>query len=149
MGYFDLANMIIDRQHRSNLEDEKFDIRNAPEIIMSKHPSIYKFHGVLYHEHHRINMNDKAYIYHLIDMPDAKINKSQSVWLYNRLVEMAPDFSDRFILVSATHLWDRKTSELVPATAFEFVTMTDKTSKRLRREENDRKSSARRMGQTD
>lgn len=142
MDFSSLADQVIHKQNRSKYEDEKFDILNAPDIIMRKHPAIYKSRGLLYHEHYLIRLGDVDYLLHLIDMPDAKITRGNAIWLYNRLLEAAPPLSERYMLVSKNQVWDKYTSELIPVEAFEKpATTKDKTTLRLRREENERNAS--------
>lgn len=150
MDLSSLADQVIHKQNRSKYEGEKFDILNAPDIIMWKHPAIYRWHGWLYHEHNLVRLGDIDYLLHLIDMPDAKITRGNAIWLYNRLVEAAPPLSERYLLVSKNLVWDRNTARLIPIERFGKPTTTkDKTTLRLRREEDDRRASADRMGQAD
>lgn len=137
MDSFSLADRLLLEQSRSVAEEEeKFNIYKAPSIILDKHPAIYQWHGQLYHEHRVIKMGDKNYLFRLIDRPDAKLNNSQAIWLYNRLLELAPPMSSRYILVSDRLVWDKQTAELIRVELFDnVVTTKDKTTLELGRRE--------------
>ena len=116
----------------------KFSVEMAPEIILSRHPAIYRIGSRLYHEHEFVRSGDTELLYRLIDMPDAKLNKAQAIWVYNRLFESAPELSRDCVLVSRDYLWDRRTAQLIHVSDRDFVTSKDKTTLRIRREDEQR-----------
>lgn len=133
----DLADQLIERMSPNSqyyeYQDE-FDILDSPNIIFRKHPSIYRYHGELWHEHSLISCGDQEKLYELIDLPSTKMTKAQSIWLYNRLFEKATDLTDRIVLVSKYYAWDKDKQTLVPICKLPkgFVTQNEATTKSIR-----------------
>lgn len=124
--------------HIASLTVTKFSVEAAPDIIVSRRPAIYRFGRFLFHEHELIKSGNKEQMYRLIDMPDAKITHAQAVWIYNRLFESAPELSRDCVLVSRDYLWDRRTAQLIHVSDRDFITSKDKTTLRIRREDEQR-----------
>ena len=132
-----LAEKLIARKDAPKAEKNSgFSVEDAPSIILEKRPAIYTYRNTLFHEHTPIKYNDVEKIYQLLDMHDAKLTKAQAIWIYNRLMEMAPPLEDRYILVSSRYLWDKERATLVPVSEFpDITTQSDATTKRIRQQQ--------------
>lgn len=135
MGSSSLADRLIERMETGQHVDAEFSIESATDIVFSKHPAIYKLGGQLYHEHSVIRCGDKAKLYELIDMHDAKLTQAQAIWLYNRLFEKAPELDERYLLITTDYLWDKKTASVVPVDRAGFVSTKDRTTFIVRRKD--------------
>lgn len=120
-------------------------MEELPELILENHPAIYVYHNTLFHEHTPIRYNDVNKIYQLVDRHDIRLNAPKAIWIYNRLVEMAPPLEDRYILVSPQYVWDKDSAMLIPVSKFPYlVTQSDKTTKKLQQPQGEENG---RMGQ--
>lgn len=107
-------------------------VEELPELILANHPAIYTYHNTLYHEHTPIQYKDINKIYQLVDRHDIRLNPPKAIWVYNRLVEIAPPLEDRYILVSPQYVWDKDYAMLIPVSEFpHLTTQSDATTKRL------------------
>lgn len=133
----DLADRVIasNEETRGRPKRDKFNIEDAPRIVFENHPSIYRVGDKLFCGNDYIRYNDKDKLYALLDRHDANLTKSQAIWLYNRLFEMAPTVDDRYIQISCDYIWDRHTGTMISTEEFgDFVTTND----RRMREKNGR-----------
>lgn len=80
--------------------------------ILKKHKNIYNRNGMLFCGH-TVLTGDSRTLLQLIDSPNVSINQAQAAWIYNRIKEVAPEFSDRYIKVADGLVWDMEESELV------------------------------------
>lgn len=125
-----LADRLIERLNSPSSLAQEFTVEGAPDIILAKHPSIYKIRGTLYCGHDRMEQGDREQLYALIDDPNASLTRAQAAWVFNRLYEYAPDIDDRFMVVSHDYAWDRETASLVALDDLgEFITCNERTSK--------------------
>lgn len=125
-----LADKIIERLNSPSMQTQEFTVEGAPDIILAKHPSIYKIRGTLYCGHDRMGQGDREQLYALIDDPNASLTRAQTAWVFNRLYESAPEIDDRFMVVSRDYAWDRETASLVALDDLgEFITSNERTSK--------------------
>lgn len=123
-----LADEIINRIARP--EAEHVGIEDVPAMILRKHPSIYKHRGVLYHEHKRIRPASQEDIFLLADNHTLKLTKAQCAWVYNRLLERAPDLEEDFIMVSWDYVWNKKIGQLMSVKDFsvDIITPNERTT---------------------
>ena len=98
-----LADEIINRIAHPKVE--QLEMEDVPDEIFRKHPSIYKYRGDLYHEHDRIRPADTKQIFLLADNHRLRLNQAQCAWVYNRLLERAPNLEDDCIVVSRDYAW--------------------------------------------
>lgn len=120
-----LADELINRTRSGiPLQTEPVAIEDVPALILRKHPSIYKHRGTLYHEHKRIRPASQEDIFLLADSHSLKLNKAQCAWVYNRLLERAPDLEDDFIMVSWDYVWNKKIGQLMPTKDFNEIIIT-------------------------
>lgn len=132
-----LADSIIERMHKPAPAQE-FTVEGAPEIILAKHPSIYRICGTMYCGGARLMQGNKEQLYRLIDDPNARLTNGQAAWVFNRLAEYAPDVDDRIIVVSGDYAWDKELGRLVPLSELgTFITSNERTTKE-RRDGSDR-----------
>lgn len=125
-----LADKIIERLNSPSMQTQEFTVEGAPDIILAKHPSVYKIRGSLYCGHDRMEQGDREQLYALIDDPNASLTRAQTAWVFNRLYESAPEVGDRFMVVSHDYAWDRETASLVPLDDLgEFITSNERTTK--------------------
>ena len=132
-----LADELIERLDNPlvGYERKPFSVGDTPEHIVDRHPAVYKIQGMLYCDHRIISPGDKRRVFELLDSPDAEFTKAQVMWVYNRLYESAPDLDDRYIVASRDMVWDKETATLMPIGEMDnFITMSDKGTKRIRRE---------------
>lgn len=128
----DLADKIIAQQGRRP-GNEKFEIEDAPRIVFENHPSIYRVGDKLFCGNDYIRYNDKDKLYALLDRHDARLTTAQAIWLYNRIMEMAPELDSRYIQISGDYLWNTETCNLVPIKDFgDFITTNDKRMREKR-----------------
>lgn len=125
-----LADKLIERLNSPSMQTQEFTVEGAPDIILAKHPSIYKIRGSLYCGHDRMDQGDREQLYALIDDPNASLTRAQTAWVFNRLYESAPDIDERFTVVSHDYAWDRETASLVALDDLgEFITSNERTTK--------------------
>lgn len=120
-----LADELINRtKSGAPLQTEPVTIEEVPALILRKHPSIYKHRGILYHEHKRIRPANQEDIFLLADSHSLKLTKAQCAWVYNRLLERAPDLEEDFIMVSWDYVWNKKVGQLMPTKDFGEIIIT-------------------------
>lgn len=123
-------------------------VEELPELILANHPAIYTYRGTLYHEHTPIQYRDINKIYQLVDRHDIRLNPPKAIWIYNRLVEIAPPLENRYILVSSQYVWDKDYATLIPVSEFPYLTtQSDATTKRLQQQLQQQGGEDGRMGQ--
>ena len=105
------------------------------ERIKEVSPSIYRHHGLLWHEHEVLEKGNTLQFTSLIRSPNVVVSRPQAIWLYDSLYEWAPELNDRYIVVSADFVWDARTGELIPIEHFarRIRTLSDKLTKEIRR----------------
>lgn len=123
-----LADDIINQSKRPKVE--QIDIEDVPDMIFQKHPSIYRIRNDLYWQHERIRPASRDQIFLLADNHYLKLTPAQSAWVYNRLLERAPNLEDDFIVVSRDYAWSKKTGQLIPLKNFtqSIVTPNERTT---------------------
>lgn len=120
-----LADELISRtKSGAPQQSDRITIEEVPALILRKHPSIYKHRGILYHEHKRVRPASQEDIFLLADVHSLKLNKAQCAWVYNRLMEQAPDLEDDFIMVSWDYVWNKRTGQLMPTKDFNEIIIT-------------------------
>ena len=122
-----LADDIINRASSRRQQVDELNIEDVPDEIFKKHPSIYKYKGDLYHEHERIRPADPKQIFLLADNHHLRLTPAQCAWVYNRLMERAPNLEDDYIVVSADYAWDKKNGQLIPLTS-QIITPNERTT---------------------
>lgn len=120
-----LADELINKTTRPQVEH--LEMEDVPDEIFRKHPSIYKYRGDLYHEHDRIRPADQKQIFLLVDNHRLRLNPAQCAWVYNRLLERAPNLEDDCIVVSRDYAWNKKTGQLIPLTP-QIITPNERTT---------------------
>ena len=126
-----LADELINRTKTgAPLHTDSVTIDEVPALIFRKHPSIYKHRGVLYHEHKRIRPASQEDIFLLADNHTLRLTKAQCAWVYNRLLERAPDLEEDFIMVSCDYVWNKKIGQLMPVKDFsvDIITPNERTT---------------------
>ena len=123
-----LADDIINKTARPKVEH--VDIEDVPDLILQKHPSIYRIKNDLYWQHERIRPASRDQILLLADNHYLKLTPAQSAWVYNRLLERAPNLEDDFIVVSRDYAWSKKTGQLIPLKNFtqSIITPNERTT---------------------
>lgn len=122
-----LADDIINRAASRRQQVEELHIEDVPDEIFRKHPSIYRHRGDLYHEHERIRPADHKQIFLLADNHYLRLTPAQCAWVYNRLMERAPDLDEECIVVSSDYAWDKKNGRLFPLTS-QIITPNERTT---------------------
>lgn len=103
MGY------LVDKDIQDNKE---MAAKYALYRILRLHPRIFKKGGLLFNDF-KVVSNSTSSIAKLFDCPFIHLNVPQSAWVYNRLYELAPEMSDRYIQVSKTMAWDTQKLRLI------------------------------------
>lgn len=126
-----LADELINRTKAGpSTHSDQVTIEDVPALILRRHPSVYKHRGILYHEHKRIRPANQEDIFLLADNHTLRLTKAQCAWVYNRLLERAPDLEDDFIMVSLDYAWSKKTGQLIPLKNFtqSIITPNERTT---------------------
>lgn len=123
-----LADDIINKTARPKVE--QIDIEGVPDLILQKHPSIYRIRNDLYWQHERIRPANRDQIFLLADNHYLRLTPAQCAWVYNRLLERAPNLEDDFIVVSRDYAWCKKTGQLIPLKNFtqSIITPNERTT---------------------
>lgn len=123
-----LADDIINRTARPRVE--QVGIEDVPDLIFRKHPSIYRIRNDLYWQHERVRPANRDQIFLLADNHYLKLTPAQSAWVYNRLLERAPNLEDDFIVVSRDYAWSKKAGQLIPLKNFaqSIITPNERTT---------------------
>lgn len=123
-----LADDIINKTARPKVE--QVDIEDVPDMILQKHPSIYRIKNDLYWKHERLRPANRDQIFLLADNHYLKLSPAQCAWVYNRLLERAPNLEDDFIVVSRDYAWSKKTGQLIPLKNFtqSIITPNERTT---------------------
>ena len=108
----------------------QIDIEDVPDMIFQKHPSIYRIRNDLYWQHERVRPANRDQIFLLADNHYLRLTPAQCAWVYNRLLERAPNLEDDFIVVSRDYAWSKKTSQLIPLKNFaqSIITPNERTT---------------------
>ena len=123
-----LADEIINRIAHPKVEH--VGIEDVPDMIFQKHPSIYRIKNDLYWQHERVRPASRDQILLLADNHYLKLTPAQCAWVYNRLLERAPNLEDDFIVVSRDYAWSKKTGQLIPLKNFtqSIITPNERTT---------------------
>ena len=79
--------------------------------IKKLHPNIYIRYGQLYCGH-KVLTGSADEMLRLIDMPHASIKAGQAAWIYNRLMETAPEIDEGKIIIGPDIYWDVDKAEI-------------------------------------
>lgn len=79
--------------------------------ILKLHHNIYKRYGVLYCGHNPIHGTTDE-ILKLVDLPWASVKGGQAAWIYNRLMEMAPEIDETKLVIAPGIFWDVREAEI-------------------------------------
>lgn len=123
-----LADDIINKTARPKVEH--VEIEDVPDMIFQKHPSIYRIKNDLYWQHERVRPANRDQIFLLADNHYLKLSPAQCAWVYNRLLERAPNLENDFIVVSRDYAWSKKTGQLIPLKNFtqSIITPNERTT---------------------
>ncbi len=123
-----LADELINQSKRPRVE--QIDIEEVPDLIFQNHPSIYRIKNDLYWQHERVRPASRDQIFLLADNHYLRLTPAQCAWVYNRLLERAPNLEDDFIVVSRDYAWSKKTGQLIPLKNFtqSIITPNERTT---------------------
>lgn len=124
-----LADLIISTPQGVSQSD-KFSIETAPDRFFLLHPSTCLVDQYVVCDHEVVTDNQKQ-LMRLLDHPKATLNYAEAAWLFERIKERAPRFSERYIVLTNEYMWDRETASLVPLPPRIKTTNNRKTRERL------------------
>lgn len=79
--------------------------------IRKLHPNIYIRYGILYCGHTMLT-GAISEILKLVDLPYASVGAAQAAWIYNRLIETAPEIDENKIIIGPGIYWDFDKAEI-------------------------------------
>lgn len=98
----------------NNLKESKERLaRYLLTRIMTIHPNVHRHGASIFCGDKEIKLSTKS-ITALYDCPRYTINEAQAAWIFNRLSELAPELSNRYIIVGKGIVWDNLECELKP-----------------------------------
>ena len=124
-----LADLIISTPQAVSQSDN-FSIETAPDRFFLLHPSTCLVDQYVVCDHEVVTVNRKQ-LMRLLDHPKATLNYAEAAWLFERIKERAPRFSERYIVLTNEYMWDRETASLIPLPPNIKTTNNRKTRERL------------------
>lgn len=124
-----LADLVIDAAQGVSQSDN-FSIETAPDRFFLLHPSTCMVDQYVVCDHEVVRV-DRYQLMRLLDHPKAKLNYAEAAWLFERIKERAPRFSERYIVLTNEYMWDRETASLIPLPPNIKTTNNRKTRERL------------------
>ena len=124
-----LADLIIDAPQAVS-QGDNFSIETAPDRFFLLHPSTCLVDQYIVCDHEVVRA-DRYQLMRLLDHPKATLNYAEAAWLFERIKERAPRFSERYIVLTNEYMWDRETASLIPLPPRIKTTNNRKTRERL------------------
>lgn len=124
-----LADLIISTPQAVSQSDN-FSIETAPDRFFLLHPSTCMVDQYVVCDHEVVTINQKQ-LMRLLDHPKATLNYAEAAWLFERIKERAPRFSERYIVLTNEYMWDRETASIIPLPPNAKTTNNRKTRERL------------------
>ena len=96
-------------------DDLKEDKSRYAEYLLFRirklHPNIYIRYGILYCGH-TVLTGAVSEILKLVDLPNASVKGGQAAWIFNRLMETAPEIDESKIIIGPGAYWDFDKAEI-------------------------------------
>lgn len=89
-------------------------------LFRCKRKGVYKDRGMLFSGHKEIHPTNTSIIA-VADIP-YMITSAQATWVYNRLMEIAPEINNDLLYIGRNMAWSASQSDFIDLTDKEFVT---------------------------